>query len=580
LRIRGAPRVVGVARWVVRQRKSQRLKPLKIAFVAGFLVLLANACSLSDDSSSDAVGGSDNGGSAGATVTAAGSGPNGGSPAAEAGGSGQASGGGAMESAGAGGEPAPVGECASGDKQSCWALEDGTPIDGAMPAVALGSCHIGERYCGNDLKWGACLGAVGPKSKDSCDIAGNDDDCDGVPNHGCTCVDGSKRSCGTDVGACVAGQQTCVAQAWGACEGEVTAQALDSCVAAGADENCNGVANENCPCIGSASEACGDCGSRTCNPATRQWGACQAAQPSVCTSSTQVKDCSAQGNFVASTCQYACVDGQCTGACVPGETRCVTSPERRQTCTAQGVWSTTETCANGKLCQGNGASCVAPCAGQKACANNVCVPLGGCCSDAECGNNFACVNGTCSTTTCQAGFNGPCGGVCTKGCCSVNDCADRPNMGRTCNASHQCTYACKSNYGNCDGNDGNGCEVNLIVGTPSGFGVSNCGSCGNTCNFVNDPSRGECKTLANSCAQAECLASFKPVGDPTDEYAYKCSVNRPHATLKFGDCDIGCAYDCQPGYTDCNYSASDGCETPTAQGGADCNQTPFWGGSY
>ncbi len=563
------------------------LKPLKIAITGGLLLtLLANACSSNVHNFTDSVGGSGAGGSGGGGISAGGSATqqagatpvvNGGSGLTGGGAPHEAAGDSAGGAGGAGGAGEPVGECHSGEQENCWALEDGTALAGSIPTVAKGSCHIGQRFCDNDLKWGPCLGAVGPKLKDTCDVAGNDDDCDGEPNHGCTCVNGTKRSCGTDVGACKVGQQTCAAQTWGPCQGEITALALDSCATTGSDDNCNGVPNEGCACVGTASENCGDCGSRDCSPATRQWGACHAAKPSDCPSPTQVRDCSTQGNYVVSTCQAACVGGSCTGSCVPGATRCVTGPERRQTCNNQGAWDTTESCASGKLCQGNGASCVAPCAGQKLCANNVCAPLGGCCNDAECGNNFACVSGTCSTTTCQAGFNGPCGGTCTKGCCSVNDCPDRTNMGRSCTAAHQCTYACKQNYGNCDGNDGNGCEVNLIVGTSSGATVKDCGTCGNTCNFTNNSG---CSTLANSCAQAECIASFKNPGDPTDEYAYKCTVNRPHATLNYGDCDIYCIYNCQPGYTDCNNSPSDGCETLTAQGGADCNQTPAWGGFY
>jgi hypothetical protein len=571
------------------------LRSLKSAIAAAVLLFpLVNACESashqfanSGGSGGDmlatggATGGASGGSSAGTEAAHGGASPietGGTAPAAGAPTSG-AGAGGAEEAGGAGGQPSPVAECQTGQQESCWKLEDGTPLPGPMPSAEIGSCHIGKRFCGEASQWGPCLGAVGAKTSDSCDVAGNDDDCDTVPNHGCNCVNGTKRSCGTDVGSCKSGQQTCVAQAWGPCVGEVTKQALDSCLTAGNDDNCDGTPNENCPCIGNASESCNGCGSRSCNPANRQWGACQAAKPSECSSATQVRDCSPDGDWVTTTCKYACAGGSCTGTCVPDDTRCVTGPERRQACNAQGAWATIETCANGKLCQDDGGSCVAPCAGQKLCPGNMCVPLGGCCSDADCGNNFACVNGSCSTTTCQSGFNGPCGGACTKGCCSVNDCPDHPNMGRSCNGSHQCLYACKPNYGNCDGSDANGCEVDLIVGTTSGFSIKDCGSCGNTCDFIN-PGGTDCTTLANSCAQAECLASFKPVGDPTDQSAYKCPVDRPHATLLHGDCDIGCSYNCAPGYTDCDYGASNGCETPSDVEAGDCYKTPFWGGTF
>jgi hypothetical protein len=153
-------------------------------------------------------------------------------------------------------------------------------------------------------------------------------------------------------------------------------------------------------------------------------------------------------------------------------------------------------------------------------------------------------------------------------------------MSRSCNNSHQCIYQCKFNWGNCDGNDGNGCEVSLITGTKSGATVSHCGECGNTCDFVNPEGGTDCHTFGNSCAYAECFATFAPIGDPTDEYAYDCQVNRPHATLRRGDCNIGCTYDCEPGQKDCNNSPSDGCETPSALADDSCYGDPFWFGSY
>ncbi|HEX2877471.1 MAG TPA: hypothetical protein VHP33_39760 [Polyangiaceae bacterium] len=553
------------------------MRNLKSALAAaGCLVLLVIGCEVSpphefsnSNAGTTAAGGND---AAGKQTTEGGSTP------VETGGSATA-GKAPAELGGAGGE-APVAECAAGDQESCWEQEDGTPLPGEMPSAEFGSCHIGKRFCSPELTWGPCLGAVAPKKADSCDIPGNDDDCDTIPNEGCNCVDGTKRDCGSDVGSCKKGQQTCVAQAWGPCVGEVTKLTLDSCVTVGNDDNCNGKPNEDCPCVGNAKEDCGGCGSHDCNPAARQWGACHAAKPADCPSATQVRDCSPEGNWVTTNCMNACVDGSCAGSCVPGTTRCVAGPERRQTCSDQGAWTTVETCAGNKLCQDNGGSCVAPCAGQKLCPGNVCAPLGGCCSDADCGNNFACINGTCSTTTCQSGFNGPCGGTCTKGCCSVNDCPDHPNMGRSCNGSHQCLYSCKSNWGNCDGSDANGCEVNLVQGTTSGTTVKDCGMCGNTCNFANQSGLSECKTLYNVCEQAECRAVFKPLGDQTDEFAFKCPVDRPRAALRYGDCGNGCLYDCTPGYVDCNYSASDGCETPSGSASGDCYADPFWGGIY
>lgn len=548
------------------------MKPLKLAISSALLfVVLGNGCSSDTHEFMDMGAGSggtpaagtgnEPGGSTTKGGSAAGSRPSeAGTSPIDTGGSSNV-GGGPTEAAGAGGEPPVVGECESGEQESCWEAEDGTPLAGAQPSVEKGSCHIGKRFCGVDLNWGPCLGAVGAKAKDSCEVAGNDDDCDGVLNGGCACVNGSKRSCGTDVGSCVAGEQTCVAQAWGPCVGEVTKQTLDSCLTDKNDDNCNGLENEGCPCIGSAVRNCNDCGSQECNAAGRQWGACHKAQDtkacgcgtltcqsdgnwsscqpaaSECISNTQVRDCTGQA-WVTTACKFSCLSGACAGVCTPGAKRCVTDPDRVQTCNDQGQWTTAETCAN----------------------------------------NFACVNNACSNDTCQQGFNGPCGGVCTNGCCAAQDCPDKPNMARSCSGSHQCLYSCKGNWGNCDGSDANGCEVNLIVGTTTGTTVKHCGTCGNTCDFKNPEGGTDCSTFSNKCELTDCIASFVHIGETTDEYAFDLVVERPHATLRRGDCDVGGSYDCEQGQWDCNGYASDGCESSSDTGG--CYQDPFWPGTY
>jgi hypothetical protein len=151
-------------------------------------------------------------------------------------------------------------------------------------------------------------------------------------------------------------------------------------------------------------------------------------------------------------------------------------------------------------------------------------------------------------------------------------------MGRACNGSHQCTYACKFNYGNCDGDDANGCEVNLLVGTPNGIGVKDCGACTSDCDFTNPEGGTDCHTLANTCSGGECRATFKPIGDTTDEFAYYCPVRRVHASLRRGDCNIGCTYDCDVGYKDCDNIPGNGCETANANADANCYPDAFWPG--
>ncbi|MDQ3036602.1 MAG: hypothetical protein M3Y87_29690, partial [Myxococcota bacterium] len=98
--------------------------------------------------------------------------------------------------------------------------------------------------CAGDRWPGVCDGAVLPAATDACDAALVDDDCDGTPNDGCSCVGSESRDCysapaGTlDVGLCRGGTQTCSDGIYGACSGEIV-PAAETC-GNGVDEDCDG----------------------------------------------------------------------------------------------------------------------------------------------------------------------------------------------------------------------------------------------------------------------------------------------------------------------------------------------------
>src|SRR5690606_10091458 len=50
--------------------------------------------------------------------------------------------------------------------------------------------------------------AIHPAAAEVCN--GVDDNCDGLTDPGCACTNGTSQPCGTDVGECTIGTQTCV----------------------------------------------------------------------------------------------------------------------------------------------------------------------------------------------------------------------------------------------------------------------------------------------------------------------------------------------------------------------------------
>ena len=242
-----------------------------------------------------------------------------------------------------------MGESCNGVDDDCDGTED-EPAELSPPdcPLQLGVCVGSRRRCGGASGFLACAGTESyggdyQVSESLCD--GLDNDCDGVTDEGCMCVDGTSQPCGSDVGACRSGTQTCAGGVYGACAGEV-APAVETCD--GVDEDCDGRVDEAVPapacaltdgvCAGSSQRCGGAGGFVSCDAA--DYGPSYQATESRCDGLDN--DCDGMAD---EGCE--CVDGatqpcgSSVGACVRGTQTCAGG--RFGACSG-GVGPTAETC--------------------------------------------------------------------------------------------------------------------------------------------------------------------------------------------------------------------------------------------
>ncbi len=133
----------------------------------------------------------------------------------------------------------PTVETCNGRDDDC----DGETDEGLWRNCYNGCGEPGIEICRSG-DWVDCTAPV-PMAEELCGD-GIDNDCNGQIDDGCGCTNGSKQSCGTDVGLCELGEQLCVSGKWqNKCTGSVSPVAE---ICDGLDNDCNGVIDDNALC--------------------------------------------------------------------------------------------------------------------------------------------------------------------------------------------------------------------------------------------------------------------------------------------------------------------------------------------
>jgi hypothetical protein len=338
----------------------------------------------------------------------------------------------------------PAAETCNGQDDDCdGTVDEESAVDCypsgmvGCPAPGMGSCQglcaFGRQDC-KDGKLLDCAGAKTPAAE-SCDPAGGvaaDENCDGTIDEGCMCTGSQAVACyngpaGTaGTGICKNGMQTCTNGSYGPCMNAVT-PGVETCANEGADDDCNGVAddikNRNAVCMvpgGMGICATGTLQCKAGNASLQCVGVSSIAE--LCNGLDDDCDGKIDNGFDLMNDAKHC--GSCTNACAAGDSccggKCVNTQKDNANCGGCGA---SHACAAGSTCTagvctstmptggtggsggaggagGSGTMTCSNCTADEMCCNGVCTKTNtvdhcGSCTTMCGGMAPACCNGKC-----------------------------------------------------------------------------------------------------------------------------------------------------------------------------------------